>query len=48
MLQLGESADVELGHAGVVVGEALRQEVEVLQAGARHEVLARKRDQCIV
>ena len=39
VLQLREAADVELRHAGVVVGEALWQEVEVLEAGARHQVL---------
>ena len=39
MLELREAPYVELGHAGLVVGEALGEEVEVLEAGARHQIL---------
>ena len=41
VLQLGEAPHVELRHAGLVVGEALREEVEVLEAGTRHQILGR-------
>ena len=39
MLKLGEALHAELRHAGLVVGEALREEVEVLEAGTRHQIL---------
>ena len=38
VLQLREAPHAELGHAGPV-GEVLREEVEVLEAGAGDEVL---------
>ena len=41
VLQLREAPHVELRHAGLVVGEALGEEVEVLEAGARHQILGR-------
>ena len=42
MLKLGEALHAELRHAGLVVGEALREEVEVLEAGTRHQILAKR------